>query len=160
MEWKARSRGFRAYWKSETNSHYLSANQIIFYTLEESVASVGLGLHRSGEREPRRNGSGKSGHDQSDIKDKRDRGQTAGIEAGIAAAHPDEEEGIAEAVARWQRRKQERLQVEQRRSLREGVNGDTVGGEVGGERKQAEGMLSEAELVSSEHDPPEANNLS
>ena len=129
----------------------LSIQEPIFYTLQESIASGGLGPHRSDESEPRRNESGKLGHDQSDVRFE------AGFEADIAAADPDEE-GITEAVARWQRRKQERLQVEQRRSIQEGgAIGDTVGGEVGGERKQAEGILSEQELVFSEHDPPEAN---
>ncbi|KAG0626194.1 hypothetical protein M758_2G109700 [Ceratodon purpureus] len=142
----------------------LSIKEPVFYTLQEPVARVGLGPLCYGGSEPRRNGSSNSGklseHDQNDADDKLDEGERSrGVEAGMAAADSDEE-GIAEAVARWQRRKQERLQVEQKRSTQEGgATGDRIGGRMEGEREQGEDIISELELVPSQHDAPEPNDL-
>lgn len=127
----------------------LSIQEPVFYTLQEPVARVGLGPRRS---EPPR----LVGHDQSDANDDRDVGES---KQRSEAADPDEEEGIAEAVARWQRRKQERLQGEQKRSTQGGATGDRTAGQLGGERKQAEDIVSEQALAFSEHDPPEADDL-
>jgi hypothetical protein len=123
----------------------LSIQEPVFYTLQEPVARVGLGPP------PRL-----VGHDQSDTKDDRDVGES---KQRSEAADPDEDEGIAEAVARWQRRKQERLQGEEKRSTQGGATGDRTAGQLGGERKQAEDIISEQALVFSEHDPPEADDL-
>lgn len=130
----------------------LSIQEPIFYALQEPLARVGLGAHRSGESELPRNGSTSSGNSLG--RDEEERNQTT--EKSIAAADSDVEEGIAEAVARWQRRKQERLQVQKERSTQEG---DRFGGPVGRERKQGEASISQQELVVSNHDPPEADDL-
>lgn len=131
----------------------LSIQEPVFYTL---AAKVARGSHRSGESGPRRNESTDSGKLLEGVQ--RD-------DEGIVAADADEEERIAEAVARWQRRKQERLlQADQRRSLSQergatailkDPHGDRIGEPVGLEKKQAQGV-SQHELVFSKamsHEP-------
>ncbi|XP_024394220.1 uncharacterized protein [Physcomitrium patens] len=111
----------------------LSIQEPVFYTLQEPGARVTLGSHVSGDTRPQRieniNGRKIAGHKESDANDQCDGGvrveeadhlKADSRRVGITT-DADEEEGIAEAVARWQRRKQELMEIDQRRSTQAGT---------------------------------------